>query len=738
MPRSIVRQTVVRPVRSKHGQNIGFQLAALPAVKILIDHEGWYRVSQPQLTAAGLPPNVDARSLHLYAEGVEQPIRITGAGAEFGPGSAIEFYGSAIDTPYSGQRVYWLTAQSGPGSRIPELRTGAGSGAPEQSFVQTIELKPRTTYFAALLRGDTDNFFGPLISPTEAALNFEVSNIAAGQASVTLSLQGVTDNQQHDVTVNLNGATLGEVQFNGQEIGRATFDIPAGALTNGTNAITLTAELGANDLSLVDYIDVSFPHALTAEADVLKFSGSAGENITVSGFTHPPTRLLDITNANQPLLLRFQTAGQGGQYSLSASIPWSSPGAHTLLALSDIQIGAPAGLVPHSPSNLHRTQPGAQAIVITNRQFAAQMAPLVQLHESRGISVALVGVDDIYDEFNFGEPSPDAVKDFLLTATEAWKKRPKYLLLAGDASVDPRNYLGFGSLDFVPTKVVTTAELKTASDDWFSDFNNTGFPTMATGRLPARTAADAQGMVSKIIGYESNAPASWANNAMLVADTDDTFINFSQQSLGVQNMLPSTMTVSHVFAGELGPGTAKQDLLTGIQEGQLLVNYDGHGSVETWSGSDLLDDTIASSLTNGGRLPVFLVMNCLNGFFHDVYTESLAESLMLAPNGGAVAVWASSGLTAPSPQFQMDQTLVRTLFAQPSITLGDAVLYAKSLVGDQDVRRTFVLFGDPLMQLKRPSSLGQISTSDESAHPRPTPHRPDRRVWRQSRRSDEY
>jgi len=32
-------------------------------------------------------------------------------------------------------------------------------------------------------------------------------------------------------------------------------------------------------------------------------------------------------------------------------------------------------------------------------------------------------------------------------------------------------------------------------------------------------------------------------------------------------------------------------------------------------------------------------MNCLNGLFHDVYTQSLAEALMLAPNGGAVSVW---------------------------------------------------------------------------------------------------
>lgn len=171
------------------------------------------------------------------------------------------------------------------------------------------------------------------------------------------------------------------------------------------------------------------------------------------------------------------------------------------------------------------------------------------------------------------------------------------------------------------------------------------------------------------------------------------------------------MDVTDVFASTLGPATAKLDILADINAGKLLVNYNGHGSVEIWSGSPLFDDSMASSLTNGNKLPVFVIMNCLNGFFHDVYTESLAESLMLARNGGAVAVWASSGLTAPDPQFQMDRTLMKTLFSQPSIALGDAVLFAKSGIGDQDVRKTFILFGDPLMRLKQAQALAPAHNS---------------------------
>lgn len=701
-PLAHVREVVAKPVVTPAQQQIGFALAARPAVKIFVDHEGWYRVSQSQLVAAGLSPNVDARSLHLFAEGVEQPMRVLG-GDVFGPQSAIEFYGTAIDTPYSGQRVYWLTSQGQPGQRIAtESETGSAGPSPA-SFWQTVELKPRTTYFAALLREDTDNFFGPVISPISTAQTLNVANLAPGQVVLDVNLQGVTEDQQHDVTVALNGATLGDLNFSGQQEGRERFTVPNGILVEGTNTITFTAQQGTNDISLIDTIDVTYRHTYTAESDQLKFSAEAGAVVTVTGFSQPPTRLVDVTNAQQPFAVAFQTSTAAGTYALTAQVPWTSSGTHWMLAVTDAQIATPILLSPHNPSTLHAVQGGVETVLLTAPQFATQFQSLVDLRRTQGKSVAAVSVDDVYDEFNFGERTPYAIRNFLSTATVAWKQRPRYLLLGGDASVDPRNYLGFGYLDFVPTKIIITQELKTASDDWFSDFNNTGFAQIATGRLPARTTGDAQIMTSKIVGYDAGQPGSWSNDSMVVADVDDPGVNFTQAAQSVQNALPLNMNVTGVFTTAVGVGAARQQILSGMNAGQLFVNYNGHGSVQIW-GSNLFDDTVASALTNGGRLPFVVAMNCLNGFFHDPYTESLATALMLSPNGGAVAVWASSGVTAPSPQFQMDQTLVRTLAGSPGMPIGDAVMLAKSGIADQDVRRTFILFGDPSMKLKWPQA----------------------------------
>src|SRR5258708_8268683 len=95
-------------------------------------------------------------------------------------------------------------------------------------------------------------------------------------------------------------------------------------------------------------------------------------------------------------------------------------------------------------------------------------------------------------------------------------------------------------------------------------------------------------------------------------------------------------------------------------------------------------------------------MNCLNGFFQDVYTQALAVQLMLAPNGGAGAVLSSSGLNQAPPQTLLDKLIVQNAFGPSASTLGDAILQAKSGITDLGVRKTYNLLGDPAMQIKSP------------------------------------
>jgi hypothetical protein len=103
---------------------------------------------------------------------------------------------------------------------------------------------------------------------------------------------------------------------------------------------------------------------------------------------------------------------------------------------------------------------------------------------------------------------------------------------------------------------------------------------------------------------------------------------------------------------------------------------------------------------NPTQLPFVVAMNCLNGLFDQIWDEqSLAEALQRAPNGGAVAVWASSSSTSSETQTAVNQELFRLIFNGTYATIGEAVAAAKQVESDPDVRQSWIFFGDPAMRL---------------------------------------
>src|SRR5262249_30140637 len=124
------------------------------------------------------------------------------------------------------------------------------------------------------------------------------------------------------------------------------------------------------------------------------------------------------------------------------------------------------------------------------------------------------------------------------------------------------------------------------------------------------------------------------------------------------------------------------------------------------------DDQMVEQLAAPRQLPFVASMTCLNGFFHDVYTESLAETLVRSPSG-AIGVLASSTLTAAGQQWNFNEDLFRAAFAPTTpVRLGDAPRPAKAAADDTDVRRTFMLFGDPTLRVYLPPTNASSCTYD--------------------------
>lgn len=672
-----------------------WQLAGVPAVKVIVTRPGWYRVRKSDLVAAGFDPGTNGRSISVFSEGTEVPVLVNAKNeGKFDAADSIEFFGRGIDTTSTGGRVYYITARKGSGLRVKTTGGKGNSGAPAaSSFAYTFERIERTVFFGALTNnGDRESFFGPIVTSWPVTQSLTVVNRdASGNAELELVLQGATENLEHVITAKLNGSFLGTIRFDGQARHTARLPVPLALLANGENTLELVAENGWDDVSVLESSRLVYPHLYKADDNALTFAVPGGTAVAVKGFTGSAVRVVDVTDPFAPALIDA-TVAKAADGTSTASFATTGSGERTIFAFAESRVLAPAQIAWNEPSSWNATTNGANLLIITNRAFLAAANALKSARAAQGIATVVVDVQNVYDEFSYGHHAPQAIRAFL-ARTASWKTKPRYVILLGDSSFDPRNYLGMGSYDFVPTKLVASTFLKTASDDWFADFEGSGLASLAIGRLPVRTPEQATAVVNKLIAHT---PASAGSYVDLVNDAPDGY-PFNRAADRLASTVPAGFNLNRIAVG-VTPG-APAAIVSAFNRGSLLTTYIGHGSVELW-GNGLFSSTAAAQLTNANRLPFVVSMNCLNGYFHDLYTESLAEALVKNPTGGAIGVWASSALSGANGQLAAALELNRQIFGPAPITIGDAILLAKRATTDPDVRRTWILFGDPTLRLK--------------------------------------
>lgn len=639
------------------------------AFKVTVPDDGIVRITKSELGDANL------ESLRLFDNGAELPLGIDG--------DAVVFYGVT-------GHVYWLAAVNGSVTRMATLSSAAASATTRTSFLATAERRDKVLFEAALRDPDADGFLGPVVSadaahPTPQVLRLQHIDTSVPTAKVTVEIQGAVRGD-HRVAISLNGNSAGEVSFIDSEIGTATFTVPTSQLVNGDNTINFLALNGDASASAVLSAAITYAHTYQADDDQLLADADGGRSISISGFSTNDIQLFDITAT--PMRITPSSAANG---IVTFTAPGS--GSRTILAFTTAKYTRARSVVRNEASTLHTNQP-KDLLIISHPSFVDGLSMLVNYRKSENLQVQLVKSEDVYDEYGYGVKSPEAIRNYIRA------KRPKYVLLAGDATFDPHNYLGVGDFDFVPTKLVVTDLIRTASDAWFTDLDEDGDADIPIGRFPVRTLADARAISEKIVRLEASNVAA-PKNLVFVSDADPE-LDFHAETAKLTPLLHSGgYTITDIDVSTQGVTAARQQLLGSFNSARA-VNYIGHGSVDVW-GSTILSGGDASSLVGQGS-PFVIAMTCLNGYFHDLYTESLAEQLLRVPNGGASAVFASSALTSPEAQLPVDQQLLfYTLITgfSPGTTprLGDAILYAQQFTNTPDVRKTFLLFGDPSAHL---------------------------------------
>ncbi|HRT92205.1 MAG TPA: C25 family cysteine peptidase, partial [Anaerolineaceae bacterium] len=721
-----------------------------PGWRVKVRNDGVYRLSYAELVAAGLPvSSLDPRTIKMYNLGKELAIRVVGEGdGEFNSTDYIVFYGEGLDSKYTWDNIYWLTYGGDNGRRMGTRNGTPGAGSTPGWHVSNLHIEENTYYFSnAPGSDDLERYFGAFLYPPSIpswtkTFTLDAPANAAGQ--MTISMIGYLANAinpDHHVRVTLNGEQIGDVYWDGVTWSNLSMPLRAGLLKAGENTLVVTAvnDTGVgSDMLYIDAVDVEYANTFTAVGDELWFkNGAAGVyRYRLNGFTTGQVEVYDVTDAenveqisnlavsgSNPYMVEFSdVAGGAGQYLAKA--------AGSYKAVQGIE-------TVDTASNLRGVGNGADHIIITPRAFWEQAETLRAHRAGQGLRAVKVDLQDVYDEFNYGIASAEAIRDFLEYTYNAWvKPSPSYVVLMGDGHFDAKNYQNLGKVNYIPPYLAFVDPWlgETAADNRYVTFkdrmgNRDAMPDMMLGRMAVNSAAEAAAMVNKTIAYEANPAEPWQQQVLAVADNRDSggLFDLLSDSL-LAGHLPAPYTAEKVYLNvtHMTAADAKTAILAGINSGKLLVNYIGHASRTDWATEKLFGVADVKNLANGSKQPIILGMTCYDGYYQMPYLSDYFATAEVVTRGakfdgaedkGAVASWSPSGLGVASGHDRLNRGFFDALLTDGVETLGQATYAGKAELWasgtNYDLLETFLLFGDPALRVNRVPALkvsGNITT----------------------------
>jgi len=400
--------------------------------------------------------------------------------------------------------------------------------------------------------------------------------------------------------------------------------------------------------------------------------------------------------------------------------------------------------------NLHGL-PQVDYIIVSHARFLTQANRLADLHRNNGLSVHVVEIQKIYNEFSCGVADPVAIRWF----TKMFYDRaildpgtaPQSLLLFGDGSFDgldrePGNTAllpTYRSVDNEENNMPISYVSSFTSDDFFGmlddleGMNASDLIDVGIGRFPVNTIEEATQIVDKIehyMNYGSNLFSNvscnsdgtnstfgdWRGRSLLIADDENTS-HFVYDCEALSNLIEGEHNEINVLKLYLD---AYQQVVTSggqrypdvenalnqyISQGMLTVNYVGHGGETGLSLERIVTIPMIEEWKNINRLPLFISATCEFSRFDDPHRTSAGEIMLITPNGGAVAMLTTTRLVYISTNSNLVKNLYQNLFdevnGQP-LSMGEIIRLTKNLTAGDNNMRNFTLLGDPALLLGKP------------------------------------
>lgn len=737
------------------------------AWRIYTDEPGLYRVPFEALRAdAQSLPDIPTAELSLESRGRLVPIHVEdGADGHFGPGDWFEFAAEVLPGaetyyhPHSRHNVYRLSLAADAARRLRSMATTDRSTDPfaplrrlhlerDQLLIRLAaqdaskELEPELWYWAKLTHLADEPF----------AIDLEMADAEPDlPASLAVGLRGLSQLpadpsrekhiRDHQVQVSLDGRTLLSPSWSGRqpfvaERSRVAWPEDGGdvrRLELGVPRRDIEGE-PVIDVVMLDWVELTYGHNGLVGEDQVELHVPPEVHGGVVELRSPVARELVVAGQRSGYLRLAVGEGESVRVSLAdgESSFWVSPADRIL---------DPVSVESDRLSDLRSYHHQADYLIVSHGSLIDAAEDVAALHRQRGLTVQVIDVQDVYDEFGHGIVSPEAIRGFLAHAYHNWRQpRPRFVLLVGDASwdtknatVDDANYSNWvgrqllrgdrfvakktddydaarrNDRNLIPSWNYHTAEGHAASDAYYTLLDgDDDLPDIALGRFPVVRPDEVRAVAAKTRRYIERAPLgpwrsrlTWISGGMPPHQRRSTELarSFAGRGLAPTMILP-------------GPKASMEDrdrIVESFGAGHLVTHFIGHGGRFIWrTGPPDLKDQVdlfgledLERLEPADALPIVLSVSCYSAPFDHPSADSIGEAFLRLPDRGAVAFIGASWRNAPPRIFS--QVLVDEL-SSPG-TVGEALMRTKRQMRKLDAIHLFNLLGDPAAPIAAPQRL---------------------------------
>lgn len=647
---------------------------------------------------------------------------------------------------YDDEAFYFIKISSGNGARLPVQNSVANTLYTSTSFNDFQRIEDDKTNLLAqhplncgqgggkLWVGD---FFSEGVKEKTYTDKFPFPNIVATEPVLVRAqfVAGNDNNSTFDLTVAgqsipviVSGSSPGDCEGNYGSLSAVEQNLRLSATATALD-VKVTYSAGTGSRGWLDYIEIACKRLLT-------FTGSQMAFRDVNSLKYKSTNF-PLANANANLLIWDITKPQkpqNQQFTLSGNS--LSFGQNTQEVLREfVAFDKTAALLKPTAvvgkianQNLHSID-NVDQIIIYHKDFEGAAKKLAAHRRSYSkFNVEIAEIGQVYNEFSSGALDPTAIRDF---ARMVSKRTPrfKYMLLMGDGSFDYKRTYPLGNLqasDFIPPfESVESFSIVDSypSDDYYALLSDTeggdlnGDLDIGVGRIPCKTATEAENVVEKILTYENpKSLGDWRNRTAFMSDDGDGNAHLGSAEYVGNGVLNSYRNLNldklyvdaykiEVSAGGSRVPQMNEAIYQNQYKGLLTLCYLGHGGPKGLAQERILLREDLESWRNKDRLPLFVTATCSFSGYDNPKEVSAGEAAILNPNGGAIALFSTVRAVYADKNEVLTKAVFDTAFSKTNFRaqlLGDIYRNAKNSSRTGINGNKFALIGDPAVRLALP------------------------------------